>query len=96
MPFRDPEGNRTTIKIATFARMPSLIYEACLSTGTPSNTRYIQEALCMRLAKDHGIPYDSLLAQLPPTRSNSAALFDGNRAHVNRTYIGSKNIEEVK
>lgn len=96
MPFRTNE-HRTTIKIATFARMPSMIYRACLSTSTPSNTRYIQEAICMRLAKDTGTPYESLLAELPPCRTNSATLFDGNRKAVKpKTYVASKNIEEVK
>lgn len=96
MPFRLNE-HRTTIKFITFARMPKMVYEACLSTSTPSNTRYIQEALCMRLAKDMGIPYESLLAELPPCRANSAALFNGDRVAVSgRNYVASKNIEEVK
>jgi hypothetical protein len=95
MPFATNEF-RTTVKFATMARMPSLIYQACLNTLTPSNTRYIQEALCMRLSKDLGIPYESLLAELPPTRTNSAALFDGNRKAVVRPYIGSQTNEEVR
>lgn len=95
MPFRLDE-HRTTIKIITFAQMPSLIYRACLATGTPSNTRYIQEAICEKLARDGIEPLPSLLAKLPPCRSNSAALFDGNRVAVDRKYVASKNIEEVK
>ena len=95
MPFRLNE-HRATIKFITMARMPSMIYKACLSTSTPSNTRYIQEAICMRLAKDTGVPYESLLAELPPCRTNAAALFDGNRQRAGKNYVGSKNIEEVK
>jgi hypothetical protein len=94
MPFRLNE-HRTTIKFVTMARMPSMIYQACRSTSTPSITRYVQEAICMRLAKDIGIPYESLLAELPPCRANTGHLFDG-RYDGSRSYAGSKNIEEVK
>jgi hypothetical protein len=94
MPFRVNE-HRAVIRFITFARMPSLIYKACLATSTPSNTRYVQEAICARLARDMGIPYESLLAELPPCRTNAATLFDGSRKAV-KNYAGSKNIEEVK
>ena len=96
MPFRLNE-HRTTIKIITFAQMPSLIYKACISSGCPSNTRYIQEAICEKLARDGIEPLESLKAKLPPTRTNSAVLFNGQNKTANgRRYVGSKNIEEVK
>lgn len=83
MPFR--EGPlRTTIKIATFTQMPSLIYRACLLTDTASNTRYVQEAICEKLARDGIEPLPSLLAKLPPCRTNSATLFDGTRKATKR------------
>jgi len=47
-----------------------MIYDACDLLGTPSNTRYIQEAICARLASDMGLDYDALIAKLPPTRSS--------------------------
>jgi hypothetical protein len=96
MPFRLNE-HRTTIKIITFAQMPSLIYRACLATGTVSNTRYIQEAICEKLARDGIEPVESLKAKLPPSRTNAATLFDGSRKAVGgKNYVASKNIEEVK
>ena len=97
MPFRLNE-HRTTIKFVTFAQMPTLIYRACLATGTVSNTRYIQEAICEKLARDGIEPVESLKAKLPPCRSNAATLFDGSRTSVgkNPNYVASKNIEEVK
>lgn len=94
MPFRINE-HRTTIKFITFAQMPSLIYRACLATGVPSNTRYVQEAICEKLARDGIEPVESLKAKLPPCRTNSALLFGEDRKAI-KTYVGSKNIEEVQ
>lgn len=81
MPFRDPEGNRTTIKFATFAQMPSLIFKACSASGM-SNTRYVQEAVCEKLARDGVEPLPSLLAKLPPGRTNSTVVFGLDRKAV--------------
>jgi hypothetical protein len=67
MPFRTDE-NRTTIHFLTFAEMPSMIYEACKAKDVPSNTRYVQEAICRRLADDMGYDYDVLVDHLPPGR----------------------------
>lgn len=68
---------RAKIQFITSARMPSLIYQACVKTGTRSNTRYIQQAVCAALSRDLGIDYQTLLNELPPSRGNSAHLFHG-------------------
>jgi hypothetical protein len=67
MPYRLTERS-TKIQFLTSAQMPSLIYQACLATGLPSNTVYIQRAVCAALAADLDIPLPTLLAALPPTR----------------------------
>ena len=84
MPFRLDEF-RSKIQFVTSASMPSRIYKACLATGTGSNTRYIQEAVCERLSRDLGIPLDDLLAELPPSRTMAATLFGTDRKPVPRT-----------
>ena len=91
MPFRLDEF-RAKIQFITSAAMPNQIYEACKKTGTVSNTRYVQEAVCARLAEDLGIPYADLIDALPPTRGNSATLkFRHHRA------VGPANtVEEVR
>lgn len=80
--------------------MPSLIYKACLATGTQSNTRYAQLALCEALSRDLGIPLEDLLAELPPTRGPAAHLFDPADGSLNRflhRHAGPANtIEEVR
>lgn len=85
MPFRteatvDGELVRlnTTIHFLTFASMPSMIFEACKQHGIPSNSRYVQEAVCRRLADDMGYDYDELIAALPPGR-RQARVFNGHR-----------------
>lgn len=78
MPFRLNEY-RAKIQFVTSAEMPSLIYKAAVATGTTSNTRYIQEALCASLARDLDIPMEALLAALPPTRGPAAQLFGDDR-----------------
>ena len=75
MPFRLNE-HRAKVQFLTSAAMPNLIYRACLATETPSNTRYIQEAVCERLSKDLNIPLETLLAQLPPCRGMAGVLHD--------------------
>lgn len=59
--------------------MPAMIYEACVRTGTPSNTRYIQEALCEKLSRDLDVPLQDLIDRLPPTRTSASVLWGGDR-----------------
>lgn len=88
MPFRLNEF-RAKIQFLTSAEMPSLIYRACVTTGTPSNTRYVQVAVAERLSRDLDIPVEDLLAKLPPTRDMNG--LRGQHA------IGSANtVEEVR
>jgi hypothetical protein len=70
-------NGRAVISFITFARMPSVVYHACVKTGTVSNTRYIQEAVCEKLSRDLGIPIADLLAELPPPRGPAAHQGDG-------------------
>lgn len=84
MPFRLDEF-RAKIQFMTSASMPHNVYKACLKTGTPSNTRYLQEAVCERLSRDLGIPLDDLLAELPPPRGMAAVLFGKDRKPVKRS-----------
>ena len=78
MPFRlDPERYgefRGKIQFTTSAQMPSLIYKACLATGCPSNTVYIQYAVCEALARDLDLPLEDLIASLPTPRTTSKHL----------------------
>lgn len=79
MPFRlASEGfpNRAKVQFTTSARMPYLIYRACLATDTPSNTVYIQHALVEALARDLGIDQADLVADLPRPRGPSGHLYD--------------------
>lgn len=78
MPFNLNEF-RAKIQFITSASMPHNIYKACVKTNTVSNTRYIQEAVCERLARDLDIPLEFLLDELPPPRTLSGVLFDGTR-----------------
>lgn len=64
----------TVVNFITYARMKMDIYRACQATGTISQTRYCQEAVCRRLSVDLDIPLENLLAMLPPPRGRSAAL----------------------
>lgn len=94
MPFRLDE-TRAKIQFLTSARMPSLIYKACVATGTISNTVYIQHAVCEALSRDLDIPLDTLLGELPPPRGNSATLFGGSRRHVKLVPGPGNTVEEV-
>lgn len=94
MPFRLNE-HRAKIQFITSARMPSLIYRACLAKGVASNTRYVQEAVARRLSEDLGIPLGDLLDELPPPRSKAAHLF-GPGEHQRRAPAGRWVNEEVK
>lgn len=75
MPFRLDQF-RTKVQFITFAGMPNMIYRACQRTSTVSQTRYIQEAVCEKLARDLDEPLDHLLARLPEPRGHAAALLE--------------------
>jgi len=82
MPFRTgaytPAGAepRAKVQFTTAAWMPRLIYQACLATGTPSNTAYIQTAVCEKLARDLDKDLDKMMARLPKRRTMANHLFD--------------------
>lgn len=78
MPYRLNEF-RAKIQFMTSARMPSLIYKACIRTGTASNTAYIQRAVCEAVARDLKMPLEELLAEQPPNRGSAAHLFGSDR-----------------
>jgi hypothetical protein len=87
MPFRlHNEGfpDRTKIQFTTNVEMPSLIFEACLVTGTISNTVYVQHAVCEALARDLNMPLDRLLASLPEPRGPAKHLYDPAEQTMNR------------
>ena len=84
VPFRLDEF-RAKIQFITSAEMPALIYKACLATDTCSNTRYIQEAVCERLAKDLDIPVERLLDRLPTPKSRAAVPFGPDRKPARKT-----------
>ena len=81
MPFRLNEF-RAKIQFVTSARMPSLVYKAVVATGKPSNTVYIQHAVCEALSRDLGIPLQELLDELPPCRGMSAVPFGPDRKPI--------------
>jgi len=83
MPYRLDEF-RSKIQFTSSARMPYDIYQACLLTETVSNTRYIQEAVCQRLARDLGVPLPELLGALPPPRGPAGHLYDPAENPMNR------------
>lgn len=74
-PFRLNEF-RTKIQFLAPARMPSLVYKACLATGMVSNTVYIQHAVCEALARDLGMDLQELLDDLPIPRTAANTLRD--------------------
>lgn len=84
MPFRLDEF-RAKIQFITSAEMPAMIYRACMATGTCSNTRYIQEAVCERLARDLDIPVERLLDRLPTPKSRAAIPFGPDRKPIQKT-----------
>jgi hypothetical protein len=90
MPFRLAGYDRAKIQFTTGSWMPAMIYRACRATGVVSATVYCQRAVCEALARDLGLDLDTLLADLPTPRSNSAHLHDV-------VMIGPANtIEEVR
>lgn len=87
MPFRIQPyqfPGRAKIQFTTSARMPSDIYQACLLTGTISNTVYCQHALVAALSRDLRIPPATLLGALPPPRGPSLHLYDPDEATMSR------------
>ena len=83
MPYRLTEFT-AKVQFVTSARMPSLIYKAALATGKPSNTVYIQHAVCEALARDLDLDLDTLLEALPPPKGSAATLFRGDQTRVKR------------
>lgn len=81
MPFRLEDEFRAKVQFVTSAQMPMLVYEACLATGTVSNTVYYQHAVCEALARDLGLDYDDLVANLPRPHGPSAHLFPPDKPH---------------
>lgn len=73
MPFRLDE-TRAKVQFTTFARMPYLIWRACVETGIVSNTVYVQRAVCEALARDLNMDLGELLDECPDPRSNSKHL----------------------
>jgi hypothetical protein len=92
VPFRLDNGRRAKVQFVTFARMPSLIYKAAKAQGTVSNTRYIQEAVCEKLARDLDLDLDGLLNELPPPRGAASVLRHGTVPHRGREFV----IEQVR
>lgn len=73
MPFRLTE-HRAKIQFLASARLPYLVYKASVATGTPSNTAYIQRALCEKLARDLDLDLAELIDEQPPSRSRAGEL----------------------
>lgn len=78
MPFRLNEF-RAKMQFVTSAEMPSLVYKAVQRTGKPSNTVYIQHAVCEALARDLNIPLEDLLARLPEPKGPASVPFGPDR-----------------
>lgn len=91
MPFNLNEFN-AKIQFITSAEMPNLVYQACLETDTPSNTRYYQEAVCEKLSRDLGIPLERLLDRLPPPRGKANVLFGGDRKPIKRPKVAAEEV----
>jgi hypothetical protein len=92
MPFRLDEF-RAKIQFIAPASWPHRIYKATLSTGTVSNTRYIQEAVAQRLAEDLDIPLETLLSELPTPRGHAKAVYGPDRKPIP---LSRRTVEEVK
>ena len=102
MTFRlDQFPDRCKIQFVANNALPSMIYRACLATGTTSNTVYIQHAVCEALARDLDLDLAALLDALPPPRGPANHLFDPDPTHpmdrYTRQFIGPANtVEEVR
>lgn len=95
MPFR-LTPDRTKMQFLTSARMPSRVYKACVKTGIPSNTRYVQLAVCEALHRDLGIPMEELVGELPPTRQAGEEMFGGDRIRKAVRTGAANTVEEVR
>lgn len=84
MPFRLDEF-RAKIQFVAPANFPVLMTRAALKRDVPSQTRYIQLALCRQLAEDLGLDEGDLINSLPPTRGPATVLFGGDRRAIKRT-----------
>jgi len=71
MPERGYGELFTAIHFRCNNEMPMMVYRACVATNTISNTRYIQEAVVARLAKDLGYDEQALIDLLPPSKTKS-------------------------
>lgn len=76
------------------AEFPWLIYQACLASGTVSNTAYIRNAVAEALARDLGIPLEEITKNFPPLRTRSATLFVHGNGPVR--YGQGNTVEEVR
>lgn len=95
MPFRLSEF-RAKIQFVTSSEMPSLIYKACLATGTISNTAYLQRAVCEALARDLDLDLDDLIAALPPHRGMARVMFGDDRQPMPHRTGPANTVESVK
>lgn len=73
MPFR-LNDSRAKIQFVTSAETPYLVYQACLVTGLPSNTAYLQRAVAEALARDLDMSLADLIADLPPLQGSATYL----------------------
>lgn len=83
MPMKVDEV-RGKVQFATSAEMPWLIYQACLATGTRSNTAYLQRVVSEALARDLGIPVETILERIPTLHGPAGHLFDPREGKQNR------------
>lgn len=83
MPYRLTE-HRSKIQFVTHASVPSLIFRAAQAVGLPSNTAYIQRAVCEALARDLGLDLDDLIDLQPPHKGLAQVLIGPNRRPIPR------------
>ena len=79
MAWKNYNIDKTKIQFITSVRMPSLVYKALLATGKPSQSVYVQHAVCDALSRDLGIPLEELLAELPKPRTAESDVLGGLR-----------------
>lgn len=102
MPFLGYNDLYTCIQFRCNTDMPNMIYRACLATGLPSQTVYIQRAVVAALARDLDLPEEDLIDLLPTPKTVAKSLFvpseyrAANIRSKNPARIGSANtIEEA-
>lgn len=84
MPYRGLGEFKAKLQFVTPANFPYLVNKAAEAKDVPSQTRYIQLALCTALARDLDLDEDDLIASLPPTRAHAAVLFGSDRKAISR------------